>query len=94
MDSNGHALLVDFGLLTIMSDPTNSTVSNLFAIGGAIRWMSQELFLPRHAWRQGCSTDKTIRLLRIGDGYLRGPQRSSTFRTLPLLCRYAKSHRG
>ncbi|KAF9647785.1 kinase-like protein [Thelephora ganbajun] len=46
IDPNGHARLADFGLLTIISDPTNPTASSSFAVGGTIRWMSPELLYP------------------------------------------------
>jgi serine/threonine protein kinase len=43
IDKDGHARLADFGLLTIVSDPTNPTVSSSSADGGTTRWMSPEL---------------------------------------------------
>lgn len=44
IDRTGHARLTDFGLLTIMSDPSSqlSSNSNIHA-GGTPRWMSPEL---------------------------------------------------
>ena len=42
---NHHALLADFGLLTIASDPTNPTVSSSTK-AGTTRWMSPELLDP------------------------------------------------
>jgi serine/threonine protein kinase len=46
VDQNGHARLADFGLLTIVSDPTYFTASTSAATGGTARWMSPELFHP------------------------------------------------
>ncbi|KAF9642959.1 kinase-like protein [Thelephora ganbajun] len=46
IDPNGNARLADFGLLTIISDPTSPTASSSFAIGGTTRWMSPELLYP------------------------------------------------
>lgn len=46
IDQNGHACLADFGLLTIVSDPTNPTASSSSAKGGTTRWMSPELLDP------------------------------------------------
>ena len=46
IDPNGYARLADFGLLTIVSDPTNFTASSPFVIGGTTRWMSPELLDP------------------------------------------------
>jgi serine/threonine protein kinase len=46
IDENGHARLADFGLLTIVSDPTNFTSSNSVVTGGTTRWMSPELLAP------------------------------------------------
>ena len=46
IDSNGRARLADFGLLTIISDSTNSTTASSSSSGGSTRWMSPELFAP------------------------------------------------
>ena len=46
IDRNGYARLADFGLLTIVSDPTTFTTSSSFVIGGTTRWMSPELLDP------------------------------------------------
>lgn len=46
IDQDCHACLADFGLLTIVSDPTNPTASNSSAKGGTTRWMSPELLDP------------------------------------------------
>ena len=46
INQNGHACLADFGLLTILSDPTSFTASNSLIIGGTTRWMSPELLDP------------------------------------------------
>jgi len=46
IDQYGHARLADFGLLVIVSDPTNPTVSTTVAPAGTTRWMSPELLDP------------------------------------------------
>ncbi|KAF9646803.1 kinase-like protein [Thelephora ganbajun] len=46
IDKNYHARLADFGLLTVVSDPTNPTTSGSSAKGGTTRWMSPELLDP------------------------------------------------
>ena len=46
IDDDGHARLADFGLLTIVSDSTNSTTASSSNNGGTTRWMSPELFDP------------------------------------------------
>ena len=58
VDQNGHARLADFGFLTIISDPTNPTVSSSFTVGGTIRWMSPELFLPDKSGLKGTRPTK------------------------------------
>jgi serine/threonine protein kinase len=47
IDQTGHARLADFGLLTIISDPTNLLASSSYAQGGTARWMSPELIAPQ-----------------------------------------------
>ena len=46
IDGTGNARLADFGLLAIMSDPTNLIPSTSYASGGTLRWMSPELIAP------------------------------------------------
>ena len=46
INQHGSACLADFGLLTIVSDPTNPTASGSSAKGGTTRWMSPELLDP------------------------------------------------
>ena len=48
VDQSGCARLADFGLLTIASDPANSTHASSVVIGGTIRWMSPEHLDPDH----------------------------------------------
>jgi len=43
IDKDGHARLVDFGFLAIISDPANPTMSSSYTVGGTVRWMSPEL---------------------------------------------------
>jgi hypothetical protein len=47
IDQTGHARLADFGLLTIMKDPTNLLASSSYTQGGTARWMSPELIAPQ-----------------------------------------------
>ena len=46
IDNIGNARLADFGLLTIISDPTNILSSTSYAQGGTARWMAPELIDP------------------------------------------------
>ena len=46
IDGHGHARLADFGLLTIVSDSTNSTTTSSSNSAGTTRWMSPELLNP------------------------------------------------
>src|ERR1700753_4170970 len=53
IDENCRARLADFGFLTIVSDPMNSTTSSSSAItGGTTRWMSPELLYPEQFHRK------------------------------------------
>ena len=47
IDQTGNARLADFGLLTIISDPTNPFPSSSHSPGGTARWMSPELINPQ-----------------------------------------------
>ena len=47
IDQTGNARLADFGLLTIISDPTNHLSSSSYIQGGTARWMSPELIDPQ-----------------------------------------------
>ena len=47
VDQTGCARLADFGLLTIISDPTNSSSSISLTQAGTTRWMSPELIDPQ-----------------------------------------------
>jgi len=47
IDETGQARLADFGLLTIVSDPTNLLSSSSYTQGGTARWMSPELIDPQ-----------------------------------------------
>jgi len=46
IDEDRHARLADFGLLTIISDPTNFTASSSYVKCGTTRWMSPEIPNP------------------------------------------------
>ena len=57
VDQNGRARLADFGLLTIVSDPTYFTASSSASTGGTVRWMSPELLEPEQfGLDHGCPT--------------------------------------
>ena len=47
IDQAGHALIADFGLLTIVSDPANVSLSSSYTQGGTARWMGPELIDPQ-----------------------------------------------
>jgi serine/threonine protein kinase len=47
IDQTGRARLADFGLLTIIKDPTNLLTSTTYSQGGSARWMSPELIDPQ-----------------------------------------------
>lgn len=52
IDQGCHALIADFGLLYIILNTTNPTVSSSFAMGGTTRWMSLEPFYPDQSGRK------------------------------------------
>jgi len=57
IDRTGHARLTDFGLLTILSDPSYQLSSSSDTQGGSSRWMSPELIDPqRFGFANGCPT--------------------------------------
>src|SRR5258705_12549742 len=47
IDQAGCTRLADFGLLTVISDPTNLLPSSSYTQGGTVRWMSLELIDPQ-----------------------------------------------
>ena len=49
IDRTGNARLADFGLLTIISDPTNVFSSTSYAQGGTARRMGPELINPEQS---------------------------------------------
>ena len=46
VDQSGHARLADFGLLTLLSDPTNYATVSATTNAGTTRWMGPELLHP------------------------------------------------
>ena len=57
IDQAGHARIADFGLLTIVSDPTNVSLSSSYTQGGTARWMGPELIDPqRFGFKNGRPT--------------------------------------
>ena len=46
IDKDGNARLADFGLLTIVSDPTHPETTTTSGGAGTVRWMSPELLDP------------------------------------------------
>ena len=60
VDQTGQARLVDFGLLTFVSDPTDPTNSCSAASAGTTRWMSPELLHPEQfGYEQSWPTKKS-----------------------------------
>jgi len=66
IDQTGHARLADFGLLTIISDPTNLLPSTSYTQGGTVRWMSPELIDPENFGFE------KFRPTKYSDGYALG----------------------
>jgi len=58
IDRTGHACLADFGLLTIISDPTIFTASSYRLARGTTRWMSPELLDPDRFGLKDCRPTK------------------------------------
>lgn len=57
IDQTGHACLADFGLLTLISDPSDLLSSSSHRQGGTARWMSPELINPQQfGFTNGCPT--------------------------------------
>jgi len=46
VDQSGHACLADFGLVTVISDPSYATAPSSKKNAGSIPWMSPELLYP------------------------------------------------
>lgn len=46
ISAEGHALLADFGLMNVFSDPGISCADTSALVGGTMRWMSPELLSP------------------------------------------------
>jgi serine/threonine protein kinase len=46
IDDSGRARIADFGLVTFISDPANTTAPSSTTNGGTTRWMSPELLHP------------------------------------------------
>jgi serine/threonine protein kinase len=60
IDQAGHARLADFGLLTIIKDPTNLLTSSSYTQGGTARWMSPELIYPQQfGLESSCPTESS-----------------------------------
>ena len=57
IDQTGSARLADFGLATVISEPTNLLASSSHAHGGTARWMSPELIDPEQfGFKKYCPT--------------------------------------
>jgi len=57
IDQAGHACLADFGLLTLISDPTDFLSSSSYRQGGKAQWMSPELIdPPQFGFTNSCPT--------------------------------------
>ncbi|KAF9646796.1 kinase-like protein, partial [Thelephora ganbajun] len=66
IDQSGQARLADFGLLTIVSDPTNPTASSSTTNAGTVRWMSPELLHPDHFGLEGSRPTKESDCYALG----------------------------
>jgi serine/threonine protein kinase len=66
IDKDGQARLADFGLLTIVSDSTNPTVSSYSANGGTTRWMSPELLEAHQLGTKDCRPTKESDCYALG----------------------------
>jgi serine/threonine protein kinase len=66
IDQDGHARLADFGLLTIVSDSTNPTVSSYSVSGGTTRWMSPELLEAHQLGTKDCRPTKESDCYALG----------------------------
>ncbi|KAF9786168.1 kinase-like domain-containing protein, partial [Thelephora terrestris] len=66
IDETGQARLADFGLLTIVSDPENTTSSSSYGHGGTVRWMSPELIDPESFGFEKCRPTKPSDCYALG----------------------------
>ena len=66
IDQDGHACLADFGFLTAVPDPTNSTAPSSYTVGGMIQWMSPELLTLDRAGLKNCRPTKQSDCYALG----------------------------
>jgi serine/threonine protein kinase len=66
IDQAGHACLADFGLLTIITDPTNLLTSSSYTQGGTARWMSPELIAPQRFGLKSCHPTESSDCYALG----------------------------
>ena len=66
VDQKGCARLADFGLLTIVSDPTYSTTSSSRTNAGTTRWMSPELLDQDRFCSKNCRPTKESDCYALG----------------------------
>ena len=66
IDQTGRARLADFGLLTIISDPTNFLSSSSYTQGGTARWMGPELIAPERFGLQDSRPTKSSDCYALG----------------------------
>jgi serine/threonine protein kinase len=66
IDQSGHARLADFGLLTIITDPTNPFASSSYTQGGTARWMSPELIDPQRFGLKGSRPTRSSDCYALG----------------------------
>jgi len=66
IDQAGNARLADFGLLTIISDPTNLLSSSSYTQGGTARWMGPELIDPERFGLKNNSPTKSSDCYALG----------------------------
>ena len=66
IDQTGHARLADFGLLTIITDPTILVASSSYTQGGTARWMSPELIDPQQFGLERCRPTESSDCYALG----------------------------
>ena len=66
VDQTGHALIADFGMLTIVPDAASVAASNTFLQGGTYRWTSPELFYPEEFGLTECRPTESSDCYALG----------------------------
>jgi len=66
IDQIGNVRLADFGLLTVLSDPSYQLSSTSHTQGGTVRWMSPELIVPQRFGLENCRRTKSSDCYALG----------------------------